>query len=395
MNICDIFSEYDKNLHVKLHLDPLGFQVVWSNLGQEIFQNRLTTVAFDIRNYNLNLFNHIIIYELEFKSDELFSKEEKEKLIINLENIFVFSWYQYQDWRSGILGSFNAKRKFKNLKKLKIDLNEKIEDIEVLKRQKVLGVNGRYKGPFIRIGFFDEEYKYNEEMMNEAKNQLFKNKSAKKLIKKLVELFEKEQFLIDSNITKQYNEIFAERKKLELKEFWKSKLLDTDEAKKIYKILLKDDSLSVKEIFGKCPKICKTAQKIRKIEPYLAYLYLLFNYFLILDGENILEIKYFSKLNQYKNEIKNIEFDRKNELLNIKDAKSLIEYHKHIMQMRNQRPWLEEVDGKIKVNILEDVDKEKLEKELSKKIEDVDWIHGYYIDSLKEIKKGLEGEKDL
>jgi hypothetical protein len=58
--------------------------------------------------------------------------------------------------------------------------------------------------------------------------------------------------------------------------------------------------------------------------------------------------------------------------------------------MRNKRPWLEEVDGKIKINILEDEDKEELEKELNKKIENVDWIHDYYISSLKEIKKGLE-----
>ena len=391
MNVFDVFSEYDENLHVKLYLDPLGFQVVWSSLGQKIFKNRLTTVAFDIRNYNLNLFNHIIIHELESKSDELFSKEKKEKLIINLENIFVFSWYQYKNnWGSGILGSFNAKSKFKDLEELEIDLNKKIEKIEVLKRQRILGVNGRYKGPFIRIGFFDEEYKYNEEMMNEANNQFFKNKNAKKLIKKLIKLFEKGRFKIDKNITKQYNEIFANRKNLELKEFWKSKLLATDEAKKIYEILLKDDKLSVKEIFAKCPKICKTAQKIRKIEPYLAYLDLLFKYLLTLDGEDIPTIKHFSKLIQYKNEINNIDFERKNELLNIKNTKSLIEYHKNIMQMRNQRPWLEEVDGKIKVNILEDENKEELEKGLSKKIEDVDWRHDYYISSLKEIKKGLE-----
>jgi hypothetical protein len=203
-------------------------------------------------------------------------------------------------------------------------------------------------------------------------------------------LFEKERFKIDKNITKQYNEIFANRKKLKLKNFWKNKLLATDEAKKIYEILLKNNELSVKEIFAKCPKICKTAQKIRKVEPYLAYLDLLFYYLLTFDGEDIPKNIYFNMLNQYKSEIKDIEFERKNELLNIKDAKSLIEYHKNIMQMRNQRPWLEEVDGKIKVNILEDEDKEKLEKELNKKIEDVDWIHDYYISSLKEIKKGLE-----
>ena len=393
MDILNIFSDIDNSLQRKLHLDPLGFQVVWSHFGQKIFKNRLTTVAFDIRNYNLNLFNHLLIFELEQKEGEIFSRGKIEKLIINLENIFIYSWYswyQYQNWGTGILGSFNAQHKFNNKKTLKINLKLDISKIEVLKRQKILGVNGRYKGPFIKIGFFDNFYKYNENLLTNAKKHLFKNNDVKELFNLLIKKFQTIEFEVDKKITKCYNSIFKDKTTLKLKKFWIDKLLSTEEAKHLYNLIEidKTENYSAKNLFSKCEN-CKIVNQIKQIEPFLSYLNYLFEYLLMFDGYKIDEIekKYLEKLKKLKKWNLYLEFPKTNELLSIETYEDLINYHNRVMEDRKQLPWIELNNNKIKVNILKENNLNKTVDKL--KTNNIEWIHDYYVSSLIELKKGL------
>ena len=114
-----IFTEYDESLTKGLNIDPLGFQIVWTYFGQKIFQNKTTSVALDIRSYNINLFNHYIIYQiiqehegLSFKNlitNDITLKEKIEKTLIVLENLLTWSWYSKKDgkwedeYKSGLL----------------------------------------------------------------------------------------------------------------------------------------------------------------------------------------------------------------------------------------------------------------------------------------------------
>ena len=60
MKYDNVFTQPDDSLYKEGSLDPLGIQSVWSNYGQEIFQNKLNTISTDVRNYTINLFHHYI-----------------------------------------------------------------------------------------------------------------------------------------------------------------------------------------------------------------------------------------------------------------------------------------------------------------------------------------------
>ena len=188
----NIFTEYDESLTKGLNIDPLGFQIVWTYFGQKIFQNKTTSVALDIRSYNINLFNHYIIYQiiqenegLSFKSlirNEITLKEKIEKTLIILENILIWSWFSKRDnWKdkeqAGLLGTYKALSLWKDKNIYVVDFNEKdFSKIEVLKSQRALGVSGRYKGPFRAMSFFKEyeenSYKENSELFDVEIKQL-------------------------------------------------------------------------------------------------------------------------------------------------------------------------------------------------------------------------------
>ena len=125
----NIFTEYDKTLTIKHNIDPLGFQVVWTYFGQEIVQNKMTSVALNVRSYNINLFNHFVIHQILLNShgldiDKLITnqislKEKIEKILVSLENILIWSWFKNRkDWTNeeklGLLGTSKALIKWKD-----------------------------------------------------------------------------------------------------------------------------------------------------------------------------------------------------------------------------------------------------------------------------------------
>lgn len=430
--INNIFTEYDESLTKNINTDPLGFQIVWTYFGQKIFHNKTTSIALDIRSYTINLFNHYIIYQiiqenknLSFKSlitNEISLKEKIEKTLIILENLLTWSWFSTRDdwteeYKSGLLGTYKALSIWEDEQTYLINFNERdFNKIEILKNQRSLGVSGRYKGPFRAMGFFKEydesSYKGSSELFENEIKELIESQNSplKNLYKEVISFLQKAQELKvieigkNNTLVNKYVESFKNPKDISLhtKHFWKKYLgLNQDEASIVYKhIDLDKIEQNTKQIFTKALEESfdnKIFQDINQIEPQLTYINLLFDYLIVKSGNKISELN-----NDYILQLENFEWNnlsintntsiflRVEELKKIKDYKTLLEYHKIVMNKRSQMPLIElKNDEILKTNIAKNIASNKSEELLSKGLNN-DWLNDYYIYSIRNIKRGLE-----
>lgn len=429
-----IFTEYDESLTKGLNMDPLGFQIVWTYFGQKIFQNKTTSVALDIRSYNINLFNHYIIYQIiqeyegfSFKNlitNDISLKEKIEKTLVILENLLTWSWFvtsKEKEWKdedkSGLLGTYKALSLWDNMESYTINFNERnIHKLEVLKNQRSLGVSGRYKGPFKAMGFFKEyeesSYKESSELFEDEIKTLMTSKNSpfydlyNEVIKFLKEVQENRYVKINESVVNNFVKCFKKPNKSAkfTKKFWKKYLgLEKDESSIVYKYIdipqKGEDIYNAKQIFEKALSESpdnKIFQDINQLEPQLTYLNILFDYLIFKSEHKIseLEDKYISILKSFKWDNLSIEqntsvYSRVEELKKIKDYETLIEYHKIVMEKRGQTPWIElKKDSTIKTNIVKNINYD-IEEFLSNKLTN-DWSNDYYIYSMRNIKRGLE-----
>lgn len=174
--LLDCLTEYDDSVGSELKIDPLGMLVIWSELGQKIFRRRVSSIANDVRNYTLNLFNHWVV-RAAINDDTLVlgaalakrytSKHDlklKYAILIYLENLFVYSllYAQGEQQQSvttvGVLGINNAGRQWHQHEQNPTLVFSDEPHAQVLVRQLYLGVSGRYKTPLVELGFFDRNY---------------------------------------------------------------------------------------------------------------------------------------------------------------------------------------------------------------------------------------------
>lgn len=176
MNLQRFITEYDDSLSGELNIDPLGQLIVWSSFGQQIFRNRISSVANDVRHYTLNLLHHFVIRsvlsddktQLGDALQKIYGGKNDVKLthacLIFLENIYTLSMCDSQSKKgvvtTGVLGIVKARDKF-----AKFDNNPRLifghgADSQLLTQQLFLGTNGRYKTPMMNIPFFDQKYHY-------------------------------------------------------------------------------------------------------------------------------------------------------------------------------------------------------------------------------------------
>lgn len=181
------FSESDDLISIDSVRDPLGTQIIWGHYGQKIFNNKLTTIANDIRNYSINLLIHGIRKRIkeEWHKHSIpfdFTKPLSESLIISIENLVVYSILTDDDLNKserGLLGIQRAKERIesnKNQTGYKIKILEfilkdngndsNLKEVEILKRQISLGVHGRYKTPFIELKLFNKNLEYPSKINN-------------------------------------------------------------------------------------------------------------------------------------------------------------------------------------------------------------------------------------
>ena len=266
------------------------------------------------------------------------------------------------------------------------------------------------------MGFFKEyeesSYKGSSELFENEIKELIESQNSplKNLYKEVISFLQQAQELkvieIGKNniLVNRYVESFRNPKDITLhtKHFWKKYLgLNQDEASIVYKhIDLDKKEQNTKQIFTKALEESfdnKLFQDINQIEPQLTYINLLFDY-LIVKAEN--------KINELNNDfilpLENFEWNslsinantsvylRVEELKKIKDYKTLLEYHKIVMNKRSQMPWIElKNDEILKTNIAKNIASNKSEELLSKGLNN-DWLNDYYIYSIRNIKRGLE-----
>jgi hypothetical protein len=420
MKFKNIFTEYDKNIEKSIDLDPLGIGIIWRYFGQQIFHNKITSSTFNVRNFNINLFNHVVIKHLSqnnyFISDLMMTnqKETIEKLLIILENMLIYSWYKNQDvWNNkvGLSGTSKAISLYNNEKNISFDIQNSYENLELLKSQKTTGVNGTHKGAFVGMGFFmkdydKESYLEKENIDNDLENMLMPK--FQELFDVVVDFFNSDDRVPSKDVQNLYIKIFAQHSEIAnyTKPFWLKYLgFDTKEAKAIYSNIDKIEGEDyyrrvIQQANSDFPS--KEFDDILSLEPKLSYLEDIFNYLLACDGEDIDEIEKidcidFSKIS-FELELESFAENQNNEaknrlekLTNIQNITSLIEYHKEVMKLRDQNAWMEiDENKKIKVNNFHSELENSDEDVLCESSKLLNWKRNYYLNSVDSIKKGLE-----
>lgn len=177
MDITRFFTDYDTSITGTSTLDPLGLRVIWQGLGQQIFDNMISSIANDVRNYTLSLFLHSVVREVsrnyEFHSSQQKehwgtpgSQEFKARLFILLENLYIRSFVSHKEDNqaevstTGVLGI----RKGVELSGKPAEFRKRMRlakrDSEILTNQLSLGVLGRYKTPLAKMDFLDGGLSY-------------------------------------------------------------------------------------------------------------------------------------------------------------------------------------------------------------------------------------------
>lgn len=437
MGINDIFTEYNSKLINQIDRDPLGFQQIWTHFGQKIFESKTTSVATDIRNYTINLIHHNVIRQLPEKCPIFWNtisqksyKEGIEKSIILLEMMLAHSRVvSGEEWieSKGILGVSMAFKRWQNssdvvnlessLSDPRWDSNPKSKSFEMLLvRQTSLGINGRYKGPFMKMGLFQSDYKYANysdqwEKIDEAING---NQTLKELQEilfiSLNGLNKKEVVFSTSSLwCKAYENAFKTHEITAdfASKFWPKYLgFETGAAKAIFDILIEDNpcknELTIEQILKKAKRKIslsdvyeiKAIQDILDLEPILAQLDAIFQLLLKTQDlevnitNNIINmVKIYKIPNGSPTRLKNlIELITTSKNIPI----ALLKYHEKVMNERGNMPWMKILENDdLKIYLQSDIGNsiEDLKKRLDSK--NTSWIHPYYIPSMKEIVCGM------
>lgn len=176
MQLSQFVTDYDESLLGDTYIDPLGLLVIWSAFGGHVFRNRVNSISNDVRNYTLNLMNHRIIRDLieddsvvvsralENAIGEKHSLSFRQACLIYLENLFSYSLISAEGGAGvetgGILGGSKGRKALEESDGNPELMLSHSKDAHLLVRQLSLGVGGRYKTPFMEIGFFDTHYHY-------------------------------------------------------------------------------------------------------------------------------------------------------------------------------------------------------------------------------------------
>lgn len=434
LKINEIFTEFDEEIYLGLDRDPLGFQMIWTHYGQKIFQNKTTSVANDIRNYTLNLIHHWVIRSLR---DTTFytalikhEKNEKatiEKLVITLEMMVVYACFTMK-WKNskGILGIGNAQVRWNNQSSIDINLKAILDDkYSLLVRQISLGVNGRYKGPFMKMNFFDSDYSSTTKeyvfTWDKAVDELGKHPKIVALHDALIGTFSQHdlskplQFHKDKSWVENYTDLFENP--IEWKNFahvfWPSFLgFTSGQAQAIYDELTKmqcADSLkssNFQSIFVQASSKLKNQEQnhiehILTLEPILSKIDALF--YLLLDQGQIDERSKKVWKNQDFSQFELLisegpyRLKRLKKLLNNKNnlEKEIVDYHTSVMQERGLSPWMSyNNNGSVQIFIKRrTINRDALAERIRKPNDQTEWIHPYYLDSMKAIICGMMQEE--
>lgn len=171
------FTLPDPELTQESSVDPMGIQVIWTHYGQQVFDEKLTTVANDLRAFSLNLFHQHLLLRLQMEQAETWqiAREKhsewrtdldvKTGLLMFLEDLV--TWIFHEQYKldptafhyTGILGMSKANRLAAGNTRIILSASKRAG---LLKNQINLGTTGRYKGPMMKMGFFNRAFEVRE-----------------------------------------------------------------------------------------------------------------------------------------------------------------------------------------------------------------------------------------
>lgn len=426
----------------------MGLQAIWTHYGQAIFEQKLTTIANDLRIFTFNLFHHHVIDNLykEYTEEMQAAKSRyrnwqtesdvKAGILMFLEDMVTWLFYLHDEDvdsnidKLGVLGLYKARtlHNTKNETEIFLAANKRSG---LLKNQINLGMTGRYKGPMMTMEFFDRSFSYIpktwihvDKFMKNWTGAMELEKDISKLVVHSLFKSTKKEFpqLTLSELKKNskwkpiiqgYLNCFGKRKlPKEIRMYWQDKLgVSRGAPKALYdQITLKnhDDNFDPPSIFMKArralqnePGELEKINNIISIEPFLSHAEFLLRYISQQSIKRLEDIE--TDLAGLRAEIiKAGNFNIKDPLPRLMELKhvmlsngtleewlkAVLVYHSKIMDNRGGTMWVNlEVDRHFKHYFGTPL-RENLNS-IAKYLKANFWWHTYYLETLRSIQSGL------
>lgn len=203
----DFFTDFDDTIFSDGSIDPIGLQVIWTSLGNRIFQNRLNTISTNIRAYTLNLFHHTVIQHVqETYEDKIINMVGRppydnrsdlyDGIVIFLEcllaHILARDSASEEETAIFIPGANKLHGILINRSGDKIAVSLPVDRKDgILIRHILLGIHGRHKGPFQQMGLFHKTDYYADDKLWKEVRKLFATGAWNKLMATLVQRIDK------------------------------------------------------------------------------------------------------------------------------------------------------------------------------------------------------------
>ncbi len=444
--IKDFFTLPDLELSQESSVDPLGMQIIWTKYGQDIFGEKINTIANDLRVLSFNLFHHHLLRRIFHEHSEEIVKAKKQYLnwqtefdvkaglLIFLEDLVTHIFYHSDKTEDteilGVLGMTKARSVYSSTENNLIFLAAD-KRMGVLKNQLNLGMTGRYKGSMISMHFFDRAFSYTPNTWEQVDRFLLEWEELKQLENLLIEWILKvllkstgkefpkisvEQLLNDKNwgsISGGYLTCFRQRELPKaLQDFWRDKLgLNSGAPKALFTAVTQTEEsqpILHREVFLKAikylenePSEKKKLEAVLTVEPILSHASFIFR-FLAQPQVQKLEDHYPMLENMRKiiiseSNFYEVDVTPRLKLLHkvlIKEGtisewvKELFIYHKNIMIGRGGNVWVELTEN----NTLKHYFSPQLPDSMNtmeKYLEKRHWRHTYYLETLISINKGF------
>jgi hypothetical protein len=436
----DIFTVPNPDMVADGSVDPMGMQLIWTYFGQLIFKNKLTTVSTDVRNYSINLLHHYAIHRFFSERQDEVKKAQarfssykevydvKGGMIIFLEDLVVYALMDQKGPVNtfGILGSHNAEERILKSKGDFSQIQIHAEKTKgVLVRQIQLGVNGRYKGPFLNMGLMTKNLEYDPKEFQMVE-MLFKSwPEGEQLVEYLLDCLSdllknenKPYPLVTLDVYKNHSALWSMyaacfgqfKPKLAWRNFWLEKLGITSGAAKaifdeIDQLELNADAVSL--VIASAYKVTqeeKDKELLRSILDLEPFLTRCVHAFLLLSdpgvkrvGDAKEDLHLLARSIAIENVIPLAARNARLQLLIscVKDQLSsgedfghaILNYHKKVMEDRGGIAWVELEQGELKHHLSQGAP-----KSTAAVLHGGYWYNRYYLDAVRSIQKGLKQE---
>ena len=434
----NFFTIPDPELVSDGSVDPMGMQLIWTYFGQLIFQNKLTSVSSDVRNYTVNLLHHFVLYKFCQERNEDFVRAQKNfssystaydakaGMLMFMEDLLVFALMDQKSSVNtfGLLGSNKAQevldRAQGNYGQIEIHADR---SKGVLVRQIQLGVNGRYKGPFMNMGLMTKNFEYTPKEFERVEMLFNQWAEGGALVAKLLDLLsdllngkqanypivQLDVFKSDSDLWNLYAGCFGQVKlSNSLQLYWLEKLgVNGGAAKAVFSEVHNYGEQPVSAIIAAAfkkeedVKEKEILQWVLDLEPFLSRCAHAFYLLADVKTKRINEIQYDLELLVTNFPLESVlPLTSKSERLRflvecVKDklnsgtqfANGILNYHKKIMEDRGGMAWVELEGENLKHYI-----NQSSNVSTSEVVNGGFWYNRYYLDALRSIYNGLNQE---